>query len=63
MRFYTEQHRFYCGIDLHTRTLAQHLLDADGRAPNRAAAYASPPIAWPAWGTEEFLGRGPFSAA
>src|SRR5882724_8721904 len=22
MRFYTHQHRFYCGIDLHTRTLS-----------------------------------------
>ena len=22
MRFYTNTHRFYCGIDLHTRTLS-----------------------------------------
>ena len=30
MRFYTQQHRFYCGIDLHTRTLSLCVLDAAG---------------------------------
>jgi hypothetical protein len=30
MRFYNQQHRFYCGIDLHARTLAVCILDADG---------------------------------
>jgi transposase len=30
MRFYTAQHRFYCGVDLHARTLALHVLDAAG---------------------------------
>jgi transposase len=30
MRFYTEQHQHYCGIDLHTRTLYLCLLDAEG---------------------------------
>src|SRR5262245_45608630 len=24
MRFYNQQHRFYCGVDLHARTLAEH---------------------------------------
>jgi len=30
MRFYTGQHRFYCGVDLHTRTLSLCVLDAAG---------------------------------
>jgi len=31
MRYYTQQHRFYAGGDLHARTLYLHVLDADGR--------------------------------
>ncbi len=31
MRFYTQQHRFYCGGDLHARTLYLHILDHDGQ--------------------------------
>jgi transposase len=31
MRFYTEQHRHYCGIDLHTRTMYVCILDAAGQ--------------------------------
>jgi hypothetical protein len=27
MRFYTKQHQFYCGIDLHSRLLAICILD------------------------------------
>ena len=30
MRFYTSQHRFYCGIDLHARTMHVCILDHDG---------------------------------
>jgi transposase len=30
MRFYTHNHRFYCGIDLHARLLAICVLDHDG---------------------------------
>src|SRR5205814_2388212 len=30
MRFYTGQHRFYCGVDLHTRTLSLCVLDSAG---------------------------------
>ena len=30
MRFYTQQHRFYCGIDLHARLLAICILDQAG---------------------------------
>ena len=27
MKFYTQQHRFYCGIDLHARTISVHTAD------------------------------------
>ena len=30
MHFYTGQHRFYCGVDLHTRTLSLCVLDQAG---------------------------------
>ena len=30
MRFYTEQHQFYCGIDLHARTMYVCILSHDG---------------------------------
>ncbi len=32
MRFYTGQHRFYCGVDLHARTMHVCVLDHDGQA-------------------------------
>jgi len=31
MRFYTHNHRFYCGIDLHARSLHLCVLDQDGK--------------------------------
>jgi len=31
MRFYTTQHRYYCGIDLHARRMYICVLDADGQ--------------------------------
>ncbi len=31
MRFYTGQHRYYCGVDLHARTLYLCILDAQGK--------------------------------
>ena len=30
MRFYTQQHQFYCGIDLHARTMSLCILNQDG---------------------------------
>jgi len=30
MRFYTKQHQFYCGIDLHARTMYVCILDHHG---------------------------------
>jgi transposase len=32
MRFYNQQHRFYCGIDLHARTMHLCILDHDGHS-------------------------------
>jgi len=31
MRFYNQQHQYYCGGDLHARTLFVHILDSEGR--------------------------------
>lgn len=31
MRFYTTQHKFYCGIDLHARTMYLCILDTEGK--------------------------------
>ena len=30
MRFYTQQHRYYCGIDLHARTMYLCIIDGEG---------------------------------
>jgi hypothetical protein len=42
MRFYTGQHRFSCGVDLHARTLALHVLDAAGATVLAKTIPASP---------------------
>ena len=31
MRFYNQQHRFYCGVDLHARTMYLCILDGEGQ--------------------------------
>jgi transposase len=31
MRFYNQQHRFYCGVDLHARSMFTHILDHGGK--------------------------------
>ena len=31
MRFYNRQHRHYCGIDLHVKTMYMCILDATGQ--------------------------------
>lgn len=36
MRFYQQQHRFYCGVDLHARCMYLCILDANG-LPTRAS--------------------------
>ena len=42
MRFYTGQHRFYCGVDLHARTLSLHVLDAHGQTALERTIAADP---------------------
>src|SRR6266511_2030758 len=42
MRFYVQQHRFYCGVDLHARTLALHVLDAEGHSALATTIPADP---------------------
>jgi transposase len=42
MRFYNQQHRFYCGVDLHARTLSLHILDAEGNTALAKTISASP---------------------
>src|SRR5262245_50482541 len=41
MRFYTQQHRFYCGIDLHARTISLCILDAAGAIAREATLDAT----------------------
>jgi transposase len=42
MRFYNQQHRFYCGVDLHARTLSLHVLDAQGQTALAKTIPAGP---------------------
>jgi hypothetical protein len=42
MRFYNQPHRFYCGVDLHARTLSLHVLDAQGKTLLAQTLVASP---------------------
>jgi len=42
MRFYNQQHRFYCGVDLHARTLSLCVLDAAGAILLQRTLAASP---------------------
>jgi transposase len=43
MRFYNQQHRFYCGVDLHARTLALCVLDGAGAVVHRDSIAATGP--------------------
>ena len=42
MRFYTTQHQFYCGIDLHARTMYVCILNQDGEILLHRNMQASP---------------------
>ena len=42
MRFYTKQHPFYCGIDLHARTLYVCILNQEGEIMFHRQVTASP---------------------
>lgn len=42
MPFYNQPHRFYCGVDLHARSLAVCILDADGKTVFHDGCDADP---------------------
>jgi transposase len=42
MRFYNRQHRYYCGIDLHVKTMYVCILDAAGQVRVHRNAMSSP---------------------
>jgi transposase len=42
MRFYNQQHRFYCGVDLHARTLSLCILDSAGQTALARTIAAGP---------------------
>jgi transposase len=44
MRFYNQQHRFYCGVDLHARSMFTHVLDAEGKTVFEKDLPAGPEI-------------------
>lgn len=44
MRFYTNQHRYYCGIDLHARSMYLCVLDAQGEIVLHRSMPCSPEL-------------------
>jgi hypothetical protein len=42
MRFYTQQHQFYCGIDLHARSIYLCILNQDGELLEHRNMKAAP---------------------
>jgi hypothetical protein len=56
MRFSNSQHQYYCGVDLHARSMYLHVLDQQGQTVTprggRSRCFDET-----AFGTERFLGR------
>ena len=42
MRFYTKQHKYYCGIDLHARSMYICILDKEGKTVLHKNRKATP---------------------
>lgn len=42
MRFYNRQHQYYCGVDLHARSMFTHILDAQGQTVFESNLPAAP---------------------
>ncbi len=36
MRFYNQQHQYYCSVDVHARSMFTHVLDRTGGLESRA---------------------------
>lgn len=46
MRFYTEHHQYYCGIDLHTKTMYICIIDANGKIVFHENAPVNADVLW-----------------
>ena len=44
MKFYTQQHQFYCGIDLHARSMYVCILDSNGQVVFHKDLKTSPDV-------------------
>ena len=42
MKFYTRQHKYYCGIDLHARNLYVCIIDQKGKIVKHKNIHARP---------------------
>ena len=57
MRFYTTQHQFYCGIDLHAKKMYLCVLDSlvyfvKWKSPEKSCKFPHQPVGiftWPFW--------------
>jgi len=44
MRFYTHQHKFYCGIDLHARSMYICIIDSEGNILTHRNLHTEPEV-------------------
>jgi hypothetical protein len=44
MRFYNQSHAFYCGVDLHARSMFTHVLDQSGNTVLARDLAADPKV-------------------
>ena len=49
MRFFNTQHSYYCGVDLHARSMYLHVLDASTPRARLAWNVICPPTLTPSW--------------
>jgi hypothetical protein len=42
MKFYTKQHKYYCGVDLHPRSLYMNIIDQKGSIVKHKNIDATP---------------------
>ena len=56
MRFYNQPHQYYCGGDLHARTLYLHVLDCAGGHPIREERFLAGCVSY-SFQKQKSLGR------
>ncbi len=44
MKFYTRQHKYYCGVDLHARSMYVCIIEQDGEVVKHKNIKAEPDI-------------------